>query len=81
MSNLTARPNATNVADVDMNAFVGSHDLLFVTLDTLRYDVETPAGLVLKVDVRDAWHHRPIPVGEAVRVGFPASVALTLRDD
>jgi hypothetical protein len=24
---------------MDMNAIVGSHDLLLVTLDTLRYDV------------------------------------------
>jgi hypothetical protein len=31
--------------------------------------------------VGDAWHHRPLAVGQAVHVGFPASVALTLRDD
>jgi hypothetical protein len=49
--------------------------------NTLRYDVETPAGLLFKVDVRDAWHHRPLAVGTAVRVGFPASVALTLPDE
>jgi ABC-type Fe3+/spermidine/putrescine transport system ATPase subunit len=48
---------------------------------TLRYDVQTPAGLLLKVDVRDAWHHEPLGVGEAVQVSFPASVALTLRDE
>ena len=33
--------------------------------NTLRYDVETAAGLVLKVDVRDAWHHELLPVGDA----------------
>jgi iron(III) transport system ATP-binding protein len=48
---------------------------------TLRYDVQTPAGLLLKVDVRDAWHHEPLAVGAAVRVSFPASVALTLPDE
>ena len=39
MSNLAVTPSPTTVADVDMNAVVDSHDLLFVTLDTLRYDV------------------------------------------
>jgi ABC-type Fe3+/spermidine/putrescine transport system ATPase subunit len=48
---------------------------------TLRYDVETPAGLVLRVDVRDAWHHQPLAVGQPVHLTFPASVALTLPDE
>jgi iron(III) transport system ATP-binding protein len=47
----------------------------------LRYDVAIPDGLVLKVDVRDPWHHVPLPPGQAVRVTFPASVTLTLRDE
>jgi iron(III) transport system ATP-binding protein len=46
----------------------------------LRYDVETAAGLVLKVDVRDPWNHDPLPTGHAVRLTCPASVALTLPD-
>jgi len=48
---------------------------------TLRYEVETAAGLVLKADVRDPWHHDVLAPGRAVRVGFPASVALMLRDE
>ncbi len=47
----------------------------------LRYDVETRAGVLLKVDVGDAWHHEPLAVGQPVRVGFPASAALTLREE
>ena len=49
--------------------------------NTLRYDVETTTGLVLKVDVGDPWHHEVLPAGRAVRVAFPASVTLVLRDD
>jgi iron(III) transport system ATP-binding protein len=48
---------------------------------TLRYDVELGAGVVLKVEVGDAWHHQPRAMGGAVRVGFAAAVALTLRDE
>ena len=45
------------------------------------HDVETEAGLVLKVDVRDSWHHRLLAVGEPLQLGFPASVVLTLPDE
>ena len=37
----------------------------------MRYDVETEAGLVLKADIRDAWHHDPLPVGRPVTLSFP----------
>jgi ABC-type Fe3+/spermidine/putrescine transport system ATPase subunit len=47
---------------------------------TLRYDLEAPAGVLLKVDVGDAWHHQPLAAGQPVRVSFPASVALTLPE-
>jgi iron(III) transport system ATP-binding protein len=49
--------------------------------NTLRYDVETAGGDTLKVDVRDPWHHDVMPPGQAVRLTFPASVALALLDD
>jgi iron(III) transport system ATP-binding protein len=49
--------------------------------NTLRYDVETGGGLVLKADIRDPWHHDPMPLGQAVTVSFPASVTLALPED
>src|SRR5262245_11298766 len=49
--------------------------------NTLRYDVATATGLVLKVDVGDPWHHEPLALDAPVRVSFPASVALTLPDE
>jgi len=49
--------------------------------NTLRYDVETAAGLVLKVDVGDPWQHEVLPAGHAVRVAFPASATLVLSHD
>jgi ABC-type Fe3+/spermidine/putrescine transport system ATPase subunit len=72
--NVALGAGADNVVEgrVAFAAYLGS---------TLRYDVQTPAGLLLKVDVGDAWHHEPLGVGEPVQVSFPASVALTLRDE
>ena len=49
--------------------------------NTLRYDLETPGGLVLKVDIRDPWHHDPLPIGHEVTATFPASVTLAVSDD
>jgi ABC-type Fe3+/spermidine/putrescine transport system ATPase subunit len=48
---------------------------------TLRYDVETTAGPLLKVDVRDPWHHEVLAPGAPVTLSFPSSTALTLADD
>jgi iron(III) transport system ATP-binding protein len=78
---LAVRPENVTLGAADDNVFEGRVIVASYLGSTLRYDVETAPGLVLRVDVGDAWHHRPLAVGQAVRVGFPASVALTLRDD
>jgi iron(III) transport system ATP-binding protein len=49
--------------------------------NTLRYDVETGGGLILKADIRDPWHHDPLPIGREVALSFPASVTLAVSDD
>jgi spermidine/putrescine ABC transporter ATP-binding subunit len=47
----------------------------------LRYDVEAAPGHVLQADIRDPWHHEPLPIGSEVAVTFPASVTLAVADD
>jgi iron(III) transport system ATP-binding protein len=47
----------------------------------LRYDVEAAPGHVLQADIRDPWHHEPLPIGREVAVTFPASVTLAVADD
>ncbi len=49
--------------------------------NTLRYDLETASGIVLKADIRDPWHHDPLPIGQEVDATFPPSVTLALPDD
>jgi hypothetical protein len=36
---------------------------------------------VLKADIRDPWHHDPLPVGRPVTLHFPPSVTLAVADD
>ena len=77
---LAIRPENVTLGAVADNVVNGRVVVVAYLGSTLRYDVETPAGLVLKVDVGDAWHHEPLAVGAPVRVSFPASVALALPD-
>jgi ABC-type Fe3+/spermidine/putrescine transport system ATPase subunit len=63
------------------NRVAGRVGLVSYLGNTLRYDVQTEAGLVLKADIRDPWHHDPLPVGRAVTLHFPPSVTLAVADD
>jgi iron(III) transport system ATP-binding protein len=69
-----AGPAAGNViaGRVSFASYLGS---------TLRYDIEAEGGLVVKADIRDAWHHEPLPIGAPVTASFPASVTLAVADD
>jgi spermidine/putrescine ABC transporter ATP-binding subunit len=62
------------------NALAGRVSLVSYLGNTLRYDVEVD-GQVLKADIRDPWHHDPLPPGRAVTLRFPASVTLAVADD
>ena len=78
---LAVRPENLALGGGGENVMEGRVGLTAYLGNTLRYDVEAASGLVLKVDVRDPWHHDMLPAGQAVRVSCPASVALTLPDE
>jgi ABC-type Fe3+/spermidine/putrescine transport system ATPase subunit len=78
---VAVRPENLAFVESGENAVDGTIVLASYLGNTLRYDVETAPGLLLKVDVRDPWHHDVLPAGHRVRVTFPASVALTLPDE
>jgi ABC-type Fe3+/spermidine/putrescine transport system ATPase subunit len=63
------------------NALEGRVVLASYLGSTLRYDVEARGRFVLKVDVRDPWHHEVLPAGAPVTASFPASAALVLAED
>jgi len=78
---LAVRPENLSLAAASGNLVDGRVRLSAYLGSTLRYEIETAPGLILKADVRDPWHHDALPPGHPVRVGFPASVALMLRDE
>jgi len=63
------------------NRVAGRVSLVSYLGNTLRYDVQTEIGLVLKADIRDPWHHDPLPVGRPVTLSFLPSVTLAVSDD
>src|SRR6266404_4310310 len=78
---LAVRPENVALDGAGENVVAGRVRLAAYLGNTLRYDIETATGLVLKVDVGDPWHHEVLPAGRPVRVAFPASVTLVLRDE
>jgi ABC-type Fe3+/spermidine/putrescine transport system ATPase subunit len=78
---LAVRPENVALGGDGVNAIDGTIVLASYLGSVLRYDVATAEGVIVKADVRDPWHHVPLPAGRAVRLTFPASVALTLPDE
>ena len=78
---LAVRPENVAIDGAADNAVDGKVLLTSYLGSVLRYDVATAAGLVLKVDIRDPWHHVPLAAGQAVRLTFPSSAAVTLLDE
>jgi len=46
--------------------------------NAVRYDVDLGEGIVFKVDIRDPWHHRQLPMGTPVAVGFEAASTVAM---
>jgi iron(III) transport system ATP-binding protein len=78
---LAVRPENIALAPGPENSCPGRVVLASYLGSTLRYDVETGAGSLLKVDVRDPWHHEVLAPGAQVTLSFPSSTALPLPDD
>jgi iron(III) transport system ATP-binding protein len=77
---LAIRPENITLGRADDNTFTGRVVLASYLGNTLRYDVEV-GGLVVKLDVRDPWHHEGVPAGQPVTLTFPPSAALALPDE
>jgi ABC-type Fe3+/spermidine/putrescine transport system ATPase subunit len=77
---LAVRPENIALGRDGENAIRGRIALASYLGNALRYDVEAAGGMVLKVDVKDPWHHDVLPAGQEVTVAFPPSAALTLPD-
>jgi iron(III) transport system ATP-binding protein len=78
---LAVRPENVALGGDAVNAIDGTIVLASYLGSVLRYDVATAEGFIVKADVHDPWHHVPLAAGQAVRLTFPASVALTLPDE
>jgi ABC-type Fe3+/spermidine/putrescine transport system ATPase subunit len=78
---LAVRPENITIDGQGENVVDGKIVLASYLGSVLRYDVATAEGSILKADVRDPWHHVVLPAGQAVRLTFPASAALTLPDE
>ena len=79
--NIAIAPAATPADAGGGNAIEGRVGLVSYLGNTLRYDLETSAGPILKADIRDPWHHDPLPAGRKVAATFPASATLALPAD
>ena len=79
--NVEVRADAAGAPGGAGNRVPGRVSLVSYLGNTLRYDVEVVGGHVLKADIRDPWHHEPLPAGSDVLLRFPASVTLAVPDD
>ncbi len=78
---LAVRPENIALGVGHENMFEGRVALASYLGSTLRYEVDVGAGVVLKVDIGDPWHHEVLALGTRVRLTFPASAVLALPDE
>jgi len=78
---LAIRPENIALGRADGNSFTGRVVLASYLGNTLRYDVEVTGGVLVKLDVRDPWHHELLPPGHEVALTFPPSAALAFPEE
>ena len=57
----------------ERNAAKGTISFAAYLGHTLRYDVDLGQGIAFKADIRDPWHHEPLPLGAQVELSFAPS--------
>ena len=77
---LAVRPENIALGRADGNTFTGRVVLASYLGNTLRYDVDV-AGTLVKLDVRDPWHHELLPPGQEMALTFPPSAALAFPEE
>ncbi len=80
---LCVRPEnvAINAAVDGHNRLEGSVAFAAYLGNAIRYDVELAPGQTFKADIRDPWHHRQLPQGEAVGLSFPITSTVVIAGD
>ncbi len=73
------RPENIALKDGEGNRAKGRISFAAYLGHTLRYDVEVGQDLVLKVDIRDPWHHPQLAIGAEVELAFPASGTVAIE--
>ncbi len=68
-------------AGAELNVAEGQLTFAAYLGNTLRYDVDLGQGFVFKADIRDPWHHVPLPLGSTVRMAFPAGDTVAIAAD
>jgi len=66
---------------IDQNKLQGRIAFAAYLGNTLRYDVDLGQGVVIKIDIRDPWHHVQRPMDSTVTVSFPASSTVAIRPE
>jgi len=80
---LCVRPENIALGRKEANSAKGRVTFAAYLGHTLRYDVELGRGadgkaVQFKVDIRDPWHHQPLPTGAEVELSFPPSGTIAI---
>ena len=80
---VSVRPETASISEAErpekgFNGVSGSVSFAYYSGNTIRYDVETGGGTLLRVDVQNPWEHQPFLIGQKVFVRFPVKTTLAV---